>query len=58
VNILKGETQTLQFYIPVNELKKWDLRNKQWKLYPGEYHVMAGASSQDIRLNERIKIRD
>jgi beta-glucosidase len=56
VNILKGETQTLQFYIPVNELKKWDLDNKQWKLYSGEYHVMIGAGSLDIRLNEIIKI--
>ena len=56
INILKGETQVLQFYIPVNELRKWDLDKKEWKFYPGEYRMMVGSSSQDIRLSEAIKM--
>jgi beta-glucosidase len=56
VNIVKGSERIVQFTIPVNELYKWDLTENRWKLYPGEYQVLIGASSHDIRLTASIKV--
>ena len=56
IHIRKGKEQTIQFSIPLTELQKWDLAQKKWVLYPGEYTVSIGASSQDIKLNSIIEI--
>lgn len=56
ISIRNGEAQTIRFRIPVSELQKWDLKEQQWKLYSGQYHVLIGASSQDIRLDATIKL--
>jgi len=57
INIAKGTEQTVQFYIPVAELQKWDIKHKKWMLYPGDYTISIGSSSQDIKLNSLIKIK-
>lgn len=57
INIVKGLEQTVQFHIPITELQKWDLKQKKWILYPGDYTIMVGSSSQDIKLNSTIKIK-
>lgn len=57
VHILKGGQQVIDFKIPVNELRKWDLQQHTWKLYPGEYSILIGSSSQDIRLHAVIKLK-
>lgn len=57
VFIKKGSVQTVEFHIPVNELQKWDLAQKKWVLYPGDYTVSIGSSSQDIRLSSTVKIK-
>lgn len=51
VHVRRGEESTVEFRIPASELQKWDLKQGGWKLYPGTYHVLVGASSQDIRLS-------
>ncbi len=56
--INKGGEKVVQFSIPVQELQKWDLQEKQWRLYPGEYKVLVGASSQDIRLSSAVQIKE
>ena len=57
ISIVKGNEQTIQFKIPLQELEKWDLQQHQWKLYPGDYAILIGSSSQDIKLNSAIKIK-
>jgi len=54
VTIQKGTQQTVQFAIPLSELKKWDLSQNKWKLYSGDYTILIGSSSQDIKLNGTI----
>ena len=56
--VKKGEAQTLRFRIPISELEKWDMKEHRWKLYNGQYHVLVGAGSQDIRLDATINISD
>ena len=57
VSINKGSERMVQFAIPVTELQKWDLQQKKWMLYPGDYTISIGSSSQDIKLNSVIKIK-
>jgi beta-glucosidase len=56
VQIQTGGESIVQFAIPVKELQKWDIKQKQWKLYPGTYRILIGSSSQDVRLQSSIKI--
>jgi beta-glucosidase len=56
VHVLKGGQRILNFSIPVRELQKWDIQKGQWTLYPGDYRILVGTSSQDIRLNSLIKL--
>ena len=55
--ISKGNEQVVEFKIPVQELQKWDLQQHQWKLYPGEYTVLIGSNSQDIKLRSTITVK-
>jgi beta-glucosidase len=57
LHITKNGEQTVRFYVTATELQKWDLQQKRWILYPGDYTVLIGSSSQDIKLNAAIKIK-
>jgi beta-glucosidase len=48
VHLNPGETKTLSFSIPRDELKLYN-RDMKFVLEPGEFSVMVGASSSDIR---------
>lgn len=48
VHLQAGETKTLSFTIPRDELKLYN-RNMKFVLEPGEFSVMVGSSSSDIR---------
>ena len=57
VNVNKGEEEIVEFKIPVNELMKWDLEKKQWRLYAGEYKILFGGNSQEVQLSVGIKVK-
>lgn len=57
VHIDKGTESLVYFTIPMDELKKWDLKQNKWVLYPGEYKILVGASSTDIRLSSSLHIK-
>jgi beta-glucosidase len=56
VSVAKGGEKVIEFEVPMSELKKWDLKQKKWVLYPGNYTIQIGSSSQDIKLNSVIKV--
>ncbi|MCU7548789.1 glycoside hydrolase family 3 C-terminal domain-containing protein [Chitinophagaceae bacterium LB-8] len=56
VHVQRCGESIVRFAIPVKELQKWDIKQKQWKLYPGIYRILVGSSSQDIRLQTSLKI--
>jgi beta-glucosidase len=58
ISVVKNGEQAVQFRIPLQELQKWDLNQHQWKIYPGDYKILIGASSQDIKLTSVIKIKN
>jgi beta-glucosidase len=57
VHIERNGEKILQFQIPLPELMKWDLKQSKWMLYPGEYKINIGTSSQDTRLTTTVQVR-
>jgi beta-glucosidase len=49
VSLAPGETRTVRFTLTPKDLRMLDER-MQWVVEPGEFRVMIGASSEDIRL--------
>lgn len=56
VTLVKGTEKQVRFSIPLQELQKWDLKEKRWKLYGGTYTLLVGSSSQDVKLSASLKI--
>ncbi len=50
-----GESKTISFELGFKELKMLD-KDLNWVVEPGEFNVMIGSSSEDIRLNGKIII--
>lgn len=51
VHLQPGESKTIQFKIYPEDLMLWDV-NMQHVVEPGEFKVMVGASSEDIRIHD------
>ncbi|HKJ78349.1 MAG TPA: fibronectin type III-like domain-contianing protein, partial [Prolixibacteraceae bacterium] len=55
VKLEPGETKEVSFELGYDELKMLD-PNLNWVVEPGEFEVMIGASSEDIRLTETFSV--
>jgi hypothetical protein len=53
-----GETKTVMLLLGNENLKMYDEFDQAWKLFPGYYEVMLGASSRDIRLRGEFFIEE
>lgn len=49
VELAAGESKTVHFSVEPNALAYYDTAKKSWVTDPGEYDVLVGASSRDIR---------
>jgi beta-glucosidase len=56
VNIPVGQTATVTFTIPIKDLGYYDVDTHSWKVEPGEYKLMAGSSSRDIRESAGVTV--
>ena len=56
ISLKPGEEKTLQFLLTPQDLGLWNKSN-EFVVEPGTFSVMAGASSQDIRLNGTFSVR-
>jgi len=57
VHIAKGKTQTVELKMPLNDWALWDELRNNLRVFPGDYDILIGSSSGDIRIYERVKIR-
>jgi beta-glucosidase len=55
VSLKPGESKTVEFALGQEELALLD-RNHQWVVEPGEFKVMVGSSSKDIRLEGSFEV--
>lgn len=52
-----GETKTVNFVLKPEDLELLD-KNMNWTVEPGEFEVMIGASSEDIRLKQSFELKN
>lgn len=50
IAIPRGQTRTVTLPVTVNALGLWDPATRAWRVEPGVFEVLVGASSTDIRL--------
>ncbi|MEJ2615301.1 MAG: glycoside hydrolase family 3 C-terminal domain-containing protein, partial [Ignavibacteriaceae bacterium] len=56
ITLEPNEEKTLSFQIPVSELSFYDIRTNKFIVEPGEFDIMIGSSSQDIRLQQKFTV--
>lgn len=56
VRLAAGDKQTVAFSLPVSELSFWDVTREQYCVEDGEYNILIGRSSGDIRLTAKIRV--
>ncbi|MDL2320572.1 glycoside hydrolase family 3 C-terminal domain-containing protein [Alistipes sp. OttesenSCG-928-B03] len=57
IHLRSGEAKTVEFRLAPADLQLID-RNWQWVVEPGEFEIMVGASSSDIRLMTTIEVTE
>lgn len=57
VNIKKGSSQTVSFVLSRKDMEHWDEKINGYTVYPGEYELMVGSSSEDIKLRHRFTVQ-
>jgi beta-glucosidase len=55
VTIPHGESKHVEIEVPVKEFRFWDTVKKQYIVEPGDYELLVGAASDDIRLRVPLK---
>ena len=50
VHLKRGESSTVTVEVPTQRLRYWDTQKKQYVVEPGDYEILIGAASDDIRL--------
>jgi beta-glucosidase len=56
VNLMPGETKTIDIKLDERAFQFYHPEKKQWTAEPGEFEILAGASSRDLRLKDTIKL--
>jgi len=56
VHLEKRQRVNVTVNIPVERFRYWDTTQKQYAVEPGDYELMIGAASDDIRLRVPLKI--
>jgi beta-glucosidase len=54
---LPGESRTLAIRLDARAFSYWSALKHEWLIVPGDYKIMIGASSEDIRQETNIHIR-
>lgn len=57
VPLIPGQTKTVTFTLRPDDMALLD-KNNEWTVEPGEFEVMVGSSSEDIRLRGRYAITE
>jgi len=57
VSLNPGESKEVTITIPSKYLSIYDEASSSWKLVPGSYTFMAGGSSKDLALTEKVNLK-
>ncbi|MCB2221003.1 MAG: glycoside hydrolase family 3 C-terminal domain-containing protein [Bacteroidetes bacterium] len=56
ISLKKGESQTITIPVDPKQLQYWDVELQEYKLEPGNYELLIGSASNDIRITTSIEI--
>ena len=56
VTVAHGGAAQAQIAVPLKEFRYWDVRQKRYVVEPGDYEILAGAASDDIRARLPLRI--
>ncbi|GAA2285267.1 glycoside hydrolase family 3 C-terminal domain-containing protein [Streptomyces atrovirens] len=56
VTLAPGETAELSFVLPLSAFAFWDVAVGRWRVEPGAYELLAGASSEDVRARTTVTL--
>ncbi|KAF2777230.1 glycoside hydrolase family 3 C-terminal domain-containing protein [Streptomyces sp. OM5714] len=51
-----GASTRVSFEVPLSALAFWDVAHGRWRLEPGPYDLLVGASSEDVRLSATVSV--
>jgi beta-glucosidase len=57
VSTAAGETVKVSVSIPVKNLAYYDAKSSKWVVEPGEYKILAGSSSGDIKETIEVTVK-
>jgi beta-glucosidase len=49
VAVSRGQTAQVEIEVPMKQFRHWDVAKKQYVVEPGQYEILVGAASDDIR---------
>ncbi|MFT4223091.1 glycoside hydrolase family 3 C-terminal domain-containing protein [Dysgonomonas sp.] len=55
VHLKRGETKEVSFTLHPRDFELYDIHN-EWVVEPGDFDIMIGASSEDIRLKDKLSV--
>ena len=56
VHLDRGKAHRISIEIPAERFRCWDLEKKRYVVEPGNYEILIGEASDDIRLKLRVTI--
>ena len=58
IELNPGQEKTVTISICIDDLKYFDDKKHEWVIESGEFNVMVGASSRDIRCSKKFELID
>ena len=56
IHLKAGETKTIAITIPTSALRRWDNAKKDYAIPAGDWQILAGASSADLRQTAKLSL--
>ncbi|MFH8241389.1 glycoside hydrolase family 3 C-terminal domain-containing protein [Streptomyces sp. NPDC018321] len=56
LTLAPGATEEVSFEVPLSAFAFWDVAHGRWRLEPGPYALLVGASSEDVRLTATVRL--
>ena len=58
IHLAQGKSNTVIIEIPAQRFRYWDVAQKKYTIENGEYELLIGGASDDIRLRTKITVKD
>jgi len=57
VSLNPGETKTITMKLKSRDFAFWDIASNNWKVEVGEFDLLVGSSSRDVKLSQTVKVK-